>query len=327
MEPVLRSHFTNFKNIFEISTATQEQEAQAFEKFVNYVLFSLDYPDIFTADSELLDFVCVGGGSDTGIDGIGIKINDRPVRSIDEVKEIVQASKKINIEFIFIQSKMRTSFDVAELNTFGTGVKMFFSEGYLPENERISEFRAIKDFIYSDEIVISKLDKNPSLYLYYVGAGTQPTDENILGAQKWLKKEMEENHYFDTVEVKIIGGKQLIKYCRELENKFDVHINITDIFPLIVDPKTDVKKAYAFTCSAKEFLKILQKEDGLLRRSLFNDNVRDYLGSKGAINTEIEETIMHPSARKDGSRVTTILVRFGKGLPIDSYVLRPIIMG
>ena len=190
MEPVLNSHFTNFKNIFEISTATQEQEAQAFEKFVNYVLFSLDYPDIFTADSELLDFVCVGGGNDTGIDGIGIKINDRPVRSIDEVKEIVQASKKINIEFIFIQSKMRTSFDVAELNTFGTGVKMFFSEGYLPENERISEFRAIKDFIYSDEIVISKLDKNPSLYLYYVGAGTQPTDENILGAQKWLKKEM-----------------------------------------------------------------------------------------------------------------------------------------
>lgn len=71
-----------------------------------------------------------------------------------------------------------------------------------------------------------------------------------------------------------------------------MHINITDIFPLIVDPKTDVKKAYAFTCSAKEFLKILQKEDGLLRRSLFNDNVRDYLGSKGAINTEIEETIM-----------------------------------
>ncbi len=61
---------------------------------------------------------------------------------------------------------------------------------------------------------------------------------------------------------------------------------------MIVAPEADVKKAYAFTCSAKEFFKIIQKEDGLLRRSLFNDNVRDYLGNKGAVNSEIEKTIV-----------------------------------
>ena len=94
------------------------------------------------------------------------------------------------------------------------------------------------------------------------------------------------------MDLRIVGGKQLIKYCRELENKFEVQINIIDIFPLIVDFKADVKKAYAFTCSASEFLKILTKEDGTLRRSLFNDNVRDYLGNKGAINSEIEKTIV-----------------------------------
>jgi cold shock CspA family protein len=93
--------------------------------------------------------------------------------------------------------------------------------------------------------------------------------------------------------VKIIGGKQLIKYCQELENNFDVQIDIKDIFPLFVDPKADVKKAYAFTCGAPEFLKVLRKEDGLLRRSLFNDNVRDYLGKQGAINSEMEKTIVN----------------------------------
>lgn len=297
MEPVLKGHFNGFKKAYEIDTsALSEQEAtakdaKAFEKFVNYVLFSLDYPGIFTADTELLDFVSVGGGNDTGIDGIGIKINDRLVRSVDEVKELTQASKKIKVEFVFIQSKMRPNFDTAELNTFGTGVKVFFSEGYLPENSRITEFREIKDFIYSDEKVISKLEENPSLYLYYVGTGAEPTDDNFLGAQKWLKKELTENYYFENVDVKPVGGKQLIKYCRELENKFEVQINIIDIFPLIV-AEDDVKKAYAFTCSAQEFLKILQKEDGELRRSLFNDNVRDYLGNKGTINSEIEKTIV-----------------------------------
>ena len=294
MEPILRSHFNNFKKTFEIDTQeSPAKESKAFEKFVNYVLFSLDYPEIFTGDTDLLDFVCVGGSNDTGIDGIGIRVNDRLVRSIDEVKEILQASKKIRVEFVFIQTKMRSYLDTAELNTFGTGVKVFFSEVYLPENLKIKEMREIKDFIYSDEKVISKLEENPSLYLYYIGTGGEPNDVNFAGAQKWLIKELTENFYFEDVEVKIFGGKQLIKYCRELENKFEVQMNIIDIFPLIVDPKADVKKAYAFTCSAQEILKILTKEDGSIRRSLFNDNVRDYLGNKGTINSEIEKTIVN----------------------------------
>jgi hypothetical protein len=260
--------------------------------FPTGLLFSQDSPDIFTANTELLDFTCVGGGNDTGIDGIGIKINDRLVRNIYEVKEITQASKKISVEFIFIQSKMKSKFEKEELQTFGTGVKVFFREAHLPENSRIKEFREIKDFLYSDEQTIKKFSKNPSLYLYYVSTGTEPIDDNFEGNRKLLISELIEANYFENVEVKIIGGKQLIKLCRELENQFEVQMNIIDIFPLIVDSETQVKKAYAFTCNALEFLKILTKEDGSLRRSLFNDNVRDYLGNKGAVNSEIEKTII-----------------------------------
>ena len=297
MEPILKGHFNKFKNTYEISTSAsseneaRDKDAKAFEKFVNYILFSLDHPNIFTADTDLLNFVSVGGGNDTGIDGIGIKVNDRLMRNIDEVKEFVQANKKIKVEFVFIQSKMRPNFDTSELNTFSTGVKNFFSESCLLENTRITEFREIKDFIYSDEKVISKLAENPSLYLYYVGTGTEPNDESFLGVLKWIKKEFTDNYYFENIDVKIVGGKKLIKYCRELENKFEVQINIIDILPLIV-AEDDVKKAYTFTCSAQEFIKILQKEDGELRRSLFNDNVRDYLGNKSTVNSEIEKTII-----------------------------------
>lgn len=39
-------------------------------------------------------------------------------------------------------------------------------------------------------------------------------------------------------------------------------------------------------------MKLLTKsEDGSLRRSLFNSNVRDYLGNTGSVNSEIEHTI------------------------------------
>ena len=54
MEPILKSHFVKFKRDFEIETRDDPQkEASAFERFVNYILFSLDNPDVFTADSEL----------------------------------------------------------------------------------------------------------------------------------------------------------------------------------------------------------------------------------------------------------------------------------
>src|SRR5437016_1620571 len=108
MEPILKSQFVKFKSDFEIETDDDVQkEASAFERFVNYVLFSLDYPDVFTADAELLEFVSVGGSDDTFIDGIGITINDRLIRSIDEINEIMDGSRKLSVDFVFVQSKMR----------------------------------------------------------------------------------------------------------------------------------------------------------------------------------------------------------------------------
>lgn len=296
MEPILRSHFVKFKNDFEVETADDPQkEANAFERFSNYVLLSTDYPDVFTADTELLEFVSVGGADDTFIDGIGIAVNDRLVRSVEEINEIADGSRKLSIDFVFVQSKMRPSFELSELNNFGTGVRLFFSESTLPQNGKVAEFRQLKDYIYSNERVISKLHKNPSLRLYFVGTGTEPENPHFSAMHGVITKGLSESTqcYFEQVDLKIIDGKHLIKLCRELTNNFEVQIDIKDIFPLSVDPSADVKKAYAFTCSASEFLKVLRKEDGLLRRSLFNDNVRDYLGKSGAINKEIEDTIIN----------------------------------
>lgn len=297
MEPILNSHFAKFKREFDIDTeiGSPEQqklkEAQAFEKFVNYVLFSADDPGVFTGDIDLLDSICVGGGQDTGIDGIGIKINDKLVRDVDEAEMCVERSKKTVVEFVFVQAKTATSINLGEFNKFGMGVKNFFSKGYLPVNQRIKDVQKIRDYIYSDQKFIFKLASNPRLQLYYATTGPEPSDANLDGTIALLKTELANIDFnFDAVNVNAMGGKQLIKYCRELENKFEVQINNTDIIPLMGYPKADIDKAYAFTCSAKEFLKLLRKDDGSLRRSLFHDNVRDYLGKSG-VNNEIEKTI------------------------------------
>jgi cold shock CspA family protein len=303
MNPRLRRHFFNFKQRFEIVIPDQLQEkdkilleSQAFEKFVNFSIFSLDYPDIFTADINLLNVISIGGGNDTGIDGIGVRVNDIIVRDIDEIREIIkEKNKRIEYDFIFIQSKMQEKFDASEFTTFAQGIEHFFYENpVLPENEKLKQFRKIKEFLDSEE-VNNRIKRNPKLTIYYVSAGNPPTDQHFLGTKDLIFKKFNENgYYFEEVKIKLIDGKTLISFCDELENNFQVQLNILDSFPLLVGSNEDIKKAYAFTCTAQEYLKVLTKEeDDSLRKHLFNDNVRDYLGNKkeGSVNSEIEKSI------------------------------------
>lgn len=301
MNPLLKKHFSNFKQRFEIlipETLSEKdrtlQESKAFEKFVNHVIFSLDYPETFTADINLLNYISIGGGHDTGIDGLGIMVNEILVRSVEDINQILQEkNKRIEYDYIFVQSKMQSSFDASEFNTFAIGIDHFLSkEATLPENERVKEFRKIKELLDSDE-VNQRIRRNPNINLYYVSTGNPPTDQHFLATRDLIEKKFKESDsYFNEVNVRLIDGLTLIGFCDELDNNFQIKINILDTLPLLVGTNEDIKKAHVFTCTAKEYLKILTKDDGSLRKHLFNDNVRDYLGSReGSVNSEIEKSI------------------------------------
>lgn len=291
---ILKSHFNRFLESWNINnTDTVLEEAKAFERFVNYTILSMDDPSAFIGKPELLDCCCVGGANDAKLDGIGIKINGQIVSSEEDILQIVGVSKKIDVEFVIIQSKEQTNFDNNEFNTFGIGVQNFFSKPNLPENDAVKKIRQLKDFIFSDKNVIRKIDSNPSLSVYYVFAGTTPDEGHISG----LKQIMKDNlsgcpDCLENIHIDVIDGKHLVQICKELENDFSVELNTRDIIPLTVNENCKIKKAYAFTCEARELLKLLEKEDGTIRRSLFNDNVRDYLGNRGGVNSEIEQTII-----------------------------------
>lgn len=280
MEPVLRGYFSKFKKEFEIETESKSEEqrllneSSAFERFVNYTMFSIDDPDVFIGNNNLLDTVCVGGGYDTGIDGIGIRINGRLVQDIDDVKQIIVASREVSIEFVFIQSKMQDKFDSSELNKTGMGIKDFFSEKpFLPQNDKVKTLGELKDFIFNDEDVISKYACNPSLTFYYVATGTKPDNEYFAGVINIIRESLKA-YYFENITIELKDGKDLLSYCKELENNFSVTLNSNDIIPLTVADNDKIKKAYIFTCGAKEFLSLLQNESGALRHSLFEENVR-----------------------------------------------------
>lgn len=290
---ILKSNFVRFCDSWEIEYDTDKKEAFAFEKFVNFCILSQDDSSAFTGNPDLLDFCCTGGGDDAKLDGVGIKINGRLVENVEDIEQIVTNSKKIDVEFFLIQSKERTDFDSAEFNTFGIGVQNFFSSPNLPENESVKALRRLKDYLYNETSVIKKLEDNPSVSVYYVFCGNKPDDAHTQGIMQIVEDNLEKcPDSIGKINVSILGAKELKALCKEIENDFVAELNVCDIIPLSVKGNNLIKKAYSFTCDAQELLKLLRKEDDTIRRSLFNDNVRDYLGNKGGVNSEIEKTIV-----------------------------------
>lgn len=289
---ILKSYFAKFCDSWGINYKSDLEEATAFEKFVNYSILSKDDSSAFIGNPDLLDFCCVGGKDDAKLDGVGIKINGRIVGNTDDIDQIVSNSRKIDVEFFIIQSKERTDFDSAEFNTFGIGVQNFFSKPNLPESDAVKALRKLKDYIYNETSVIKKLEDNPSVSVFYVFCGTKPEDEHTAGIVNIVEENLTKcPDSIGKIHVSILGSKELTLLCKEIENDFDAELNVCDIIPLSVKDNSLIKKAYTFTCDARELLRLLKKEDDTIRRSLFNDNVRDYLGNKGGVNSEIEKTI------------------------------------
>ena len=83
LDPILHLDYSNFCDSFGL---VKNEDAEQFEKFVNFQIFSKFQPEAFSSGSELLEFNSVGGGNDLSIDGIGVMVNDVFVKNSFEVE-------------------------------------------------------------------------------------------------------------------------------------------------------------------------------------------------------------------------------------------------
>jgi hypothetical protein len=285
MEPIIKSKFDKFCEKMDIKGI---QEGVVFEKFVNHSILVGHQPDAFNGDSELFDFVNVGGSQDMGIDGIAVKINGVLIRNLEEIQDLMEKKRDIDIEFIFIQAKSKSNFDKGDFLKFTFGVKEFLSEEQKqPVNEKIRELIDIKKYLTNDD-VLYRLSKNPTVRLYYVVMGKWCDDPQLTSVAKDFKGDIINLNAYEDIFINFIDSKQFNIILNSNENKFEVTINTMKIMAL---PETDlVENSCVLLCNANELNKILISPDGLIRKSLFEDNVRDYQGDN-SINKEISKTI------------------------------------
>lgn len=284
-EPIINAKFKKFRESYELLNVS---DGEAFEKFVNSAVLKTHQPDAFTADSELLDIIGVGGADDTGIDGLAIKVNGILVKNKDEVDDLIKRVKRATIEFIFIQSKYKANFSASELNVFISGVRNFLSnEQLLPINTKLKYLLKLKEYLLSDEVVFS-WENNPTVRMYYVAMGKWRNHPHHNGLTEQGKSDILSLKIYDKADLHFVDSDYLKSILDNNENNFTAFIETIGLMELT--PVKGVENSCIALCQADEFAKILTTEDGIIRKSLFDDNVRDYQG-ENTVNNEILETI------------------------------------
>ncbi len=275
-----------FKADFKLSDLN---ESKIYEYLVNYVIISKLHPEAFDDTTTLKD-LDVDDGSNFGIDGIAILVNNNLVLSIEDL-DILKKSKNLDVRIIFTQSKTSLKYDGGDLYKFIGAVTNFFSKTpTIPITEELNYFKNIYEELFKHENARYLNRQSPSVSLFYATTGKPAIDTTILGIAKQGEGSIS-NAVPELKEVRInlVGADFVIDAYNEIENRFDVTINFKN--NLSLDRIKDVEQSYIGYLNVPEFIKLISDSDGNLRRNLFYENVRDFQGESNTVNSEISETI------------------------------------
>jgi cold shock CspA family protein len=260
-------------------------DSDAFERFINFCIVSRDHPESFDVED-----ISVGGSGDLGIDGIAVLVNEHLVASPEDVDFFKKQLRRLDVRFVFIQSKTSTAFDSGEIGNFLFGVRTFFEQKAL-ENEHLRRARELKEHIYDSSI---DMDRAPICDLYYATLGKWMGDTHVNGRIESDVRLLKDTNLFSDVKFSPLDADGIKSVYRELKRKVVKEI-VFEKHTIL--PKIDrIQEAYIGVLPAKEYLSLICDTDGRLQRSLFYDNVRDFQGNN-PVNQEILETLRDPAER------------------------------
>ena len=259
-------------------------ESDAFEHLTSYCVVSKHNPEDFDTDH-----VVVGGRGDLGLDGVAILVNEHLVLTPREADRLRSNLHRLDVQFIFIQSKTSPSFSGSDIGTMVSGVRQFFESNEPEANAEVRALHQLKEHIFDNSI---DMDKSPVCRLYYATSGKWTDDAALLARIKQGEQDLEATNLFSSVEFTPLDADRLKLLYRELNQKITREIKFErhTIIPAI----SGVKEAYIGILPCLEYLNLICDNEGDLNRRLFYDNVRDFQGYN-AVNQEIATTVRDTS--------------------------------
>ncbi|MBE9117937.1 AIPR family protein [Lusitaniella coriacea LEGE 07157] len=295
LDRITTDFIRKFLDAYEIE---QESISKDFEKFSSYCAIKQHYSSHF--ESEDIDNISVGETSDTGIDAVGIIIDNKLVDSVEDIDLLIDGKENVQILFIFVQSTISHQFKSTKFRDFTIGVKEFFYDYAFPQKTKTKQ--RSKKVDSKAHIACKLLDKTsvmserPKCDLYYFMGNDV---ESKLGINKNLinseKEDLINFNLFNEVNIKVHGTSYLHTLYRQTLAKPKVQI----YFPHKVSlPEIkDVTQSYIGRICFSEYKKLILDEKTGNIRNVFEDNVRHF-NEKYSINKEIKKTIEKDNIEK-----------------------------
>ncbi len=235
------------------------------------------------SDDELDDGI-VGSGHDGGCDGLYVFLNGDMLTS-DQLGTL-NASKGSTLNFTIIQAKNTTSFNETTIMKWKTVSENLlnmandidsFSDRY---NEDVREkFRLFRDAL--TKLIRSQIKTHIQFYYVTLAVELHP---NVEQQAEELKAQVKRLYPATTVEVSFVGADKLMELYNT-DSEANVNLELASQ-PIALGLKAD----YVALVNLATYFKFVTDDDGNLRKSFFEANVRDYQG-RNVVNKCISETL------------------------------------
>jgi hypothetical protein len=316
MNKILEGMVEDFSKDFGF---TKLELFKKFEYFSNYSILSKLHPEAFDDPASLQDIDVDNKPNDIstyGIDAIAIVINGNIITKKEEI-ESLRKSKSLDINIIFIQTKISEGYNAGNMNNFVSAVENYLSRNpNIAFSESLKESRKIYDEVFKSENSRYLKNNGISVSLYYVTSGKDLSDDLIKGVIK--QSESRFSSLFEEVKnvnIYPVGADFLIDAYKEASNSFSVEINFKNCLPL--DKIPDIEQSYLGYLNISEFFKLIIDEHGFLRKKVFYENVRDFQGSDNRVNEEIDFTVK-------SSELNNKFILLNNGVTIVARGLQPL---
>lgn len=257
----------------------------------NYSSIS-DYFEFFSASQILknqglsddeVDNGIVGKGLDGGCDSIYLFLNNLLITP--DVVEHISAPKDSILEMIIIQSKKTTSFGEDAVMKWKT-----ISGNLLDLSKTTTDFTArynadvLEAFTTFRDTYTRLITSRVKLkFRFYYATLASELHPNVIKQAEELKETIKGLFPNAVVEVTFVDSDALFDmYNAVIENR--VNLKFADI------PISPNQKNYIALVDLKSYFNFIVNDEGDVRKSFFDSNVRDYQG-KNNVNSSISETL------------------------------------
>lgn len=298
MNPIIESLLADFCGRQEIDASDQ---SSAFEQFAAFCTLNAERLDQGDFRDTLTD------AGEEGLDTIAIIVNGALMADPSDIDDAIANTATISVKYVFVQAKTAETWDGGDVLKFTRSVDGFFGDTNIGSSSVVAEAREIHSAILKNA---ARLEANPQLRAFYVTNGQWSSG---MAAEKHLEelaRRLEERALFSSVRCEPVDRTKLQQLYRSATSAATATVEFDSKVTL---PKIEgIEQAYLGVLPASELMKlVVDGETDEIRRSVFEDNVRDFQGINAPVNSGIRETLRgdHPQRFAVLNNGVTVVVR------------------